>query len=334
MKGETVAKRIEWVNNHKELQLVPSMHRRKFDHNYAGRCVYMFTICVLGRKPFFGTLCDADAVHPSPWVLPSELGCEATKCWDNISIENPQVENIAFQLMPDHVHGILFVREQLQRHVGHIISRFKAKVTKGFRSQFACSETQSRTIQLWEPGYNDRILSGKGQLATWIHYLQDNPRRLWVKRENPHYLTARQGIKVCGHELSALGNLFLLEYPYKVAVKCSRKMTQSDIEAACSHYLSLAQDGAVLVSPSISDGEKEVMKRAFTAGFPLIFLLENGISHMQKPCGRQFDACSEGRLLLLSPWEHHNDHRRITRAQCETLNQLAAFLCNSKITRK
>lgn len=79
----------------------------------------------------------------------------------------------------------------------------------------------------------------------------------------------------------------------------------------------------MLVSPCISPGEKEVMRRAFLAGVPQIVLLENGFAPMQKPSGRRFDACSEGRLLLVAPWEHHNEQRAITREQCLALNRLA-----------
>lgn len=44
---------------------------------------------------------------------------------------------------------------------------------------------------------------------------------------------------------------------------------------------------------------------------------------MQKPSGRQFDACASGQLLLVAPWAHHNDRRAITRQQCIELNKLA-----------
>ena len=85
----------------------------------------------------------------------------------------------------------------------------------------------------------------------------------------------------------------------------------------------MASEGAVLVSPCISPGEKEAMGTAFEAGYPMILLLENGFSPYQKPGGRQFEACSQGRLLLIAPWPHHDDYRKITKRQCEELNALA-----------
>ena len=44
---------------------------------------------------------------------------------------------------------------------------------------------------------------------------------------------------------------------------------------------------------------------------------------MWKPGGSQFDACAEGRLLLIAPWPHHNERLTITRAQCNVLNAIA-----------
>lgn len=81
--------------------------------------------------------------------------------------------------------------------------------------------------------------------------------------------------------------------------------------------------GAVLVSPCISPGEKEIARAGLDAGWPLIVLLENGFAPMYKPPGRYFDACANGRLLMLAPFPHHREKRTITREQCLTLNEWA-----------
>ena len=84
----------------------------------------------------------------------------------------------------------------------------------------------------------------------------------------------------------------------------------------------------MLVSPSISAGEKAVMRAAFDQGFPLIFLQENGFAPLAKPGGRRFDACAQGRLLVLAPWEYHTDRRTIRRDQCLSLNEMAEAICS------
>lgn len=156
-----------------------------------------------------------------------------------------------------------------------------------------------------------------------VRYMRDNPHRLWVKRNNPDYFRVQQGVKVGHRDVMMAGNRFLLDYPMKVAVKCSRSLSEEDIRNEIERHLSMVREGAVLVSPCISPGEKAIMRAAFDAGAKEIVLLENGFSPMWKPGGSQFDACAEGRLLLVAPWPHHNERLTITRAQCNVLNAIA-----------
>ena len=70
------------------------------------------------------------------------------------------------------------------------------------------------------------------------------------------------------------------------------------------------------------------MRAAFENGYPIIIVQENGFAPLAKPGGKRFDACTRGRLLLLAPWEHHNDRRIIKQQQCWQLNDMAAAICN------
>ena len=176
---------------------------------------------------------------------------------------------------------------------------------------------------LWETGYNDRILNQQGQLQRMKLYLRDNPRRLAIKRSQPDLFKVQHDVHAAGHHFAALGNVFLLDAPQRVAVKCSRRLTQEEIDEQCRRFLYLAGEGAVLVSPCISPGEKAVMRAAFEHGFPVIILLENGFAPLAKPGGRRFDACADGKLLLLAPWPHHNERIVISRQQCNSLNDMA-----------
>lgn len=331
--------RKRWAEKHPEIQATRSMKRRKAGHDYCSCCIYMITLVLRDRRPLLGELCGNDATHNNCWIRTSEWGKLVKKEWEGIPRHYPQVRVLALQLMPDHLHGVIYVTERLPRHLGHVINGFKKGCNdawKQLRSEDC--ETDARNTftpttlgdahNLWEWGYHDRILSRKGQLDTMFKYLRDNPRRLWVKRNNPNFFTAIRGLKIGDTPVTALGNQFLLDYPSKIQVLCSRSLTESEIEQKGDALLEQAcQNDAVLVSPCISNGEKKIMQRAFEAGFPQIILLENGISQMQKPSGRQFDACAQGRLLLISPWEHHDDHRTITREQCLQLNALASVIC-------
>jgi len=316
-------RRKQWIAAHPELVAKPSMKRRKIGHDYCGVAIYMVTLCIEGRRPILGTLNGPDANHRLPWVNPSQLGLAVKRAWQEIPQYHSQIQLLGFQLMPDHVHGIIYVKEPMQQHLGRLIQGFK----KGCRDSLKQMDIDG--VALWEEGYNDRILKGQGQLKRWMNYLMDNPRRLWIKRNHVDLFRQQNDVVIGSSRVTIMGNRFLLDFPDKVAVKCSRRLTSEEIDDECKRYLSLASQGTVLVSPCISPGEKEVMGTAFEAGYPIILLLENGFSPYQKPSGRQFDACSEGRLLLVAPWPHHDDYRKITRQQCNTLNSLAQSICRN-----
>lgn len=310
-------RRKQWIKAHPELVARPSMKRRKIGHDYCGIAIYMVTLCIEGRRPILGTLQGPDANHRKPWIHPSPIGSAVKLAWHEIPQYHPQVRLLGLQLMPDHIHGIIHVKTPMPRHLGYLIQGFK----KGCRDAIKSIDPDGDT--LWEEGYNDRILRGGGQLDRWIKYLIDNPYRLWLKRQHPDLFLQQTDIAIGSTPVVVMGNRLLLEYPEKVAVRCSRKLTEADIDQECQRYLDMARNGAVLVSPCISPGEKEVMGIAFEAGYPLIVLIENGFSPYQKPSGRQFEACSQGRLLIVAPWPHHDDYRKITRTQCDVLNTLA-----------
>lgn len=107
----------------------------------------------------------------------------------------------------------------------------------------------------------------------------------------------------------------------------SRRLSDEEIAREVERYLEEARQGAVLVSPAISPGEKRVMRAAFDAGLPTIVIMENGFTPLSKPHGEQFYACGQGTLLMLSPWEHHNEKRLLTAAQCTQMNLMALELC-------
>ncbi len=220
--------------------------------------------------------------------------------------------------MPDHLHGIIYVKERLPRHLGHVINGFKVACNRVVR-EFSMP-------RLWEEGYNDRILHHKGQLDAMIKYLIDNPRRLWAKRHNPEQFKIQTEVKIGDQTVTVMGNRFLLDSPNKVAVKCSRSLDETQIEHQVERFMMMAQRGAVLVSPRISPGEKTVMDMVQAAGFPVIRLLENGFSPLWKPGGKMFDACASGQVLLVAPWPYHSDHRTISRDQCNRLNDLATLI--------
>ena len=368
----------EQITNKKEYagEKKPSMKRRDDHNDYNGRRIYMITLETAGRQQLFGEV-TGDALAPAgsanaPQIILSELGQAIQDEWNGIHNYYPQIDVMAVQMMPDHMHGILFVKAPLPVHLGQVISSFKAGCRKRLRAlaaaprtatgiaaakphptenTAAAPQTTAQNYQqalpknyqqalpknssqatalplLFEKGYNDLILRSYDELPVWLNYLRDNPRRLLMKRTRPDWLRPFFGLRVAGRTYSAIGNRELLSAPQRLPVRVSRRMSESEIEATIHRYIEAARNGAVLVSPAISPGEKRVMRTAFNAGLPTIVILENGFTPLSKPHGEQFYACAQGRLLMLAPWEHHNERRTLTAEQCKQLNLMAIDICS------
>ena len=91
-----------------------SMKRRDDHHDYTERRMYMITLEVEGRRPVFGRLVG-NAFAPKgsidePRIELTALGQAVQSEWMGIHDYYPQIEVMAVQMMPDHMHGILFVR--------------------------------------------------------------------------------------------------------------------------------------------------------------------------------------------------------------------------------
>ena len=114
-------------------ELKPSMKRRRVGHNYKSRCIYMITLVVEGRKPLLGTI-SGDGVTQRAHMRRSVLGDAVAKALYDIPKFYPQIEIWTKQVMPDHLHAILFVKEDIPVHLGTIINGFKVACNREFRA--------------------------------------------------------------------------------------------------------------------------------------------------------------------------------------------------------
>ena len=176
---------------------------------------------------------------------------------------------------------------------------------------------------LFERGYNDLILLNDSQLDNWKHYLDDNPRRLAIKRLHPDFFTTLNYIDIAEWHCQIVGNRFLLDIPQKVAVIVHSAYSDKEYAEYKKEWLACGEAGGILVSAAIATREKEVMREAMNRGYRIILVRENGFPPLYKPSGESFDACSNGRLLQICPWEYHMERRIISREQCLMLNRLA-----------
>lgn len=115
----------------------PSMQRRCVDYDYTERRMYMVTMVTEGRKPLFGRVIGrSEAIEPSaeaPHIELSPLGEAVEQIWQTIGIHHPKVQVVALQMMPDHLHAILFVKERLEKPLGKVLLGVKQTCNQVFR---------------------------------------------------------------------------------------------------------------------------------------------------------------------------------------------------------
>lgn len=337
---------------------VPQMHKRSLHHDYHGRGIYLITLCTEGRRPLLGKLTGSSLSEAA--IEPTELGREVLRCWEQIPMVQRQLAEqkavktgqpcerditlLNCQLMPDHFHGILFVRKEMDVALGNVIRGFMVGCTRAFngvppqvcgtpdRGEAAvpCSansrdESSGRSAPLqplWEKGYHDRLLLHEGQLQNMIDYVRDNPRRLMLRRQHRDLFIVQRNVRFLEWSFSAIGQVRLLDAPL-VAVHVRRYFNDGQRRDYMNGCILAARRGAVLVSPFISEYEKRVRDEAFREGLFCIQLCIEPFTDYHKPPGELIDHCSDGHLLLLTlssgpPHAHH-----ITRDECSALNALA-----------
>ena len=106
-----------------------SMKRRTPWHDYSRKGTYMLTLVVRDRMPLLGTLKGSLEGEEAPYVEYSALG-NAIVLEEQKKIHRyyPQVEVWKLCLMPDHLHMIVRVKEDMGggKHLGKIMAGFKS----------------------------------------------------------------------------------------------------------------------------------------------------------------------------------------------------------------
>ena len=283
-----------------------------------------------------------------------------------ISEHHPEIKPLFIQVMPDHVHFIIHVTKPMARPLGQAIAGFKAGSSKaaigkgglwavGFQDTILFHEGQLDSMFAYLRD-NPRRLAVK-QLSPELFRVRNDlcltlPRQA---QDRPLSSVLGAGAPSLKAHFSAIGNIFLLDSPNIVQVQCSRaylaykrvqkpgggrkiardaagvpiiEKTTPEFEEKRDELLAAAKHGAVLISPCISDGEREIARLAFAASLPVIALRNMGFSPLYKPGGKLFDKTANGKLLLLAPaaWPYSTSEKPMTRFDACALNRIAQLI--------
>jgi len=176
---------------------------RGYDYSRGG--AYFITINILDRQQLFGRVV-ADPREPCMEL--NDHGRIVQQCWDSIPMHFIHVHLDAFQIMPDHLHGIVVIGEldgsngvnaanaaggmygangsrhasKLRgdgrprgvkpRSLGSIVGSFKSAATKRINLLRGCPGTP-----IWQHNYHDRIIRDPLEHERIAKYIFDNPAK-------------------------------------------------------------------------------------------------------------------------------------------------------------
>ncbi len=153
------------------------------DHDYASRGAYFVTICTHNRAAVLGCIRN-DRVDLS------RLGSMVEAEWQTTSHLRDDVRMDAYVVMPNHLHGILWLRGdhegepipgkgRRRRTLGSIVSAFKAAATRVARAEHGWQGP------FWQRNYYERVVRDREELLRLREYIKLNPLRWALDEENP-----------------------------------------------------------------------------------------------------------------------------------------------------
>ncbi|MFH1838509.1 MAG: transposase [Candidatus Kuenenbacteria bacterium] len=152
-------------------------------YNYSRVWMYFVTICIKDRKCLLGNIINEK-------IILNELGRIVKKCWEEIIIHYPNIELDEFIIMPNHLHGIIFITDDLVRvqnfeplqenKYQHIISGSIGAIIRGFKIGVKKIYRQS----IWQRNYYEHIIRNENSLEKIRNYIYNNPNNWQNDIEN------------------------------------------------------------------------------------------------------------------------------------------------------
>ncbi len=161
--------------------------------DYGSNGTYYITVCTKDRGRYFGEI-ENNIVseqtlqtHSTASLRPTQIGNIAFNNWQNIPAFHPYVELDDFIIMPDHIHGILFIDkpEKTNWEVNKFGAQSKnlASILRGFKSSVKTYATTNNIEFCWQPRYYDRIVRSEKEYWNIKGYVQNNPDQ-WFLNQN------------------------------------------------------------------------------------------------------------------------------------------------------
>ena len=309
---------------------------------WKGVGIYHVTLTIPSREPLLGTLVIPDDDPAQARVEYSELGKAILECQKQVSAYHPEIQVLHYCLMPDHIHSLWYVKHPMPKGILSAVRGFWQGAKKAGRMYFSSVTADSIRLKYKEkeesPIFTEkpfvRPMSQRRQLPATIRYIDMNPQRLATKRLKPGFFRVQEGIEIAGRIYCGVGNVEILQAQDFAPVHVRRTMVEEaehGDDKRLRDYMNgcviKARKGTVMVSPYISQHEKEVLAVLLKEGSRVIYIEDNGFRDYYKPSAVLFDSVAARKVLILSPWEYDPKKKHVSREDCVEMNRMAEEIC-------
>jgi REP element-mobilizing transposase RayT len=153
---------------------------QNYDYSRAG--YYFITICTQNRQELFGEIIDSRMITNAAGEMLTETWCELPKFYHGIRIDQ-------FQIMPNHVHGIIVIVGDGPRAVptlslSDVVQRFKSLTTRLYIQGVKKEDWEPFDAKLWQRSFFEHVIRDDKSLNKIRVYIRDNPLNWELDKDN------------------------------------------------------------------------------------------------------------------------------------------------------
>ena len=190
----------------KEKYRIPSARLQGYDYGQNG--AYFITICTKNRFHYFGEIETVEMHHHTSEsgapknvlslgretqniasLQPTPIGKIAIEYWQKIPQHFPFVILDEFQIMPNHIHGIIFIGKIETIKPGGYKNKFGpqsgnlSSVLRGYKAGVKTFAITNKVEFEWQSRFHDHIIRNENELNGIRKYIIENPEN-WNRDRN------------------------------------------------------------------------------------------------------------------------------------------------------
>ena len=169
--------------------------------DYGSHGLYYVTICTKNRINYFGDIVSNEDQNRLPLrqihlsetqniasLRATPIGEIASKNWLDIPNNFQFVELDDFVVMPNHLHGILFINKpnktDWQVNKFGVQSQNLASAMRGYKASVKTFATTNDIEFAWQPRYHDHVIRNEREYINISEYIRRNPDEWLLNGDN------------------------------------------------------------------------------------------------------------------------------------------------------